>query len=147
MKYGTLILLILLMSCADQKDQHIPTKQIKTSIEDVMHAQADAWTNGDIDSFMEGYWKSDSLRFVGSKSITYGWNQTKANYKRAYPTREAMGSLSFDIKEIDVLSHDAALLLGGFTLYRVQDTLSGNFTLVWKNINGKWLITSDMTCG
>ena len=31
----------------------------------VMAAQMDAWNQGDLEGFMEGYWRSDSLLFVG----------------------------------------------------------------------------------
>ena len=33
-------------------------------IEGVMQRQMTAWNEGDLDGFMEGYWKSDSLVFV-----------------------------------------------------------------------------------
>ena len=32
----------------------------------VMAAQMDAWNQGDLEGFMEGYWRSDSLLFVGN---------------------------------------------------------------------------------
>lgn len=48
----------------------------------VMKDQENAWNKADIEGFMEGYWKSDSLRFIGSKGITYGWKATIDNYKK-----------------------------------------------------------------
>ncbi len=145
-----LILIVLaFISCNQGKNSldSIEINQIETKIKSVMNQQSADWSKGDIDAFMEGYWNNDSLRFVGSRGITYGWEQTKANYKKGYPDKSAMGKLEFKINDIDVLSEEAALLLGGYTLFRELDTLSGNFTLTWKKFNDNWLITSDMTCG
>jgi len=36
-----------------------------------MKAQQEAWNKADIDGFMNYYWKDDSLKFIGSKGITY----------------------------------------------------------------------------
>ena len=53
-----------------------------------MKAQEKAWSKHDLEGFMKGYWKNDSLKFFGSRGMTYGWNQTLANYKKGYPTKE-----------------------------------------------------------
>jgi len=44
----------------------------KKEITTMMLQQAKDWSNGNIEGFMEGYIKSDGLKFVGSKGITYG---------------------------------------------------------------------------
>lgn len=148
MKYLLIGALFLLSSChVDSSISDSEVKDIKSAIKSVMDKQAADWSSGDIDAFMEGYWKNDSLRFVGSRSITYGWEKTKNNYKKSYPDKAAMGELEFDLKQFDVLTKQDVIVLGGFTLFRSKDTLSGNFTLTWKNIDDQWLITSDMTCG
>ena len=48
----------------------------------VLHEQQTAWNNGEIENFMNGYWKNDSLLFIGSKGPTYGWQKTLDNYKK-----------------------------------------------------------------
>jgi len=110
-----------------------------------MKTQEVDWNNGDIDAFMESYWKSPDLSFISSRGPTYGWDQTKANYKKGYPSKEAMGSLHFDIIRLDPISTDAYYMIGKFTLTRKNDMPSGHFTLVWRKIEGKWLIASDHT--
>lgn len=110
-----------------------------------MQQQKD-WNNGNIEKFMEGYLKSDSLTFIGSQGITKGWNNTLTNYKKRYPDTEAMGSLTFEIISIDVISNETAILIGKYTLVRKQDNPSGMFTLVWKKVNNIWYIVSDHTC-
>ncbi len=111
----------------------------------VLKMQEKAWNNGDLKGFMKGYWNNDSLTFVGSKGITYGWDQTLANYIKGYPDKETMGTLSFDILELDVIDHNAAHMLGKYTLKRKADTPFGYFSLVFQRKNGLWRITSDMT--
>ena len=111
----------------------------------VLNDQQDCWNNADIDCFMEGYWKSDSLMFVGSSGVIYGWQATYDRYIKNYPDKEAMGELQFEIKETKPISPEAYLVVGKFHLTRTIGDLEGFFTLVFKKINGKWLVISDHT--
>ena len=119
------------------------TKQDIESINKVMADQQDAWNAFNIDAFMEGYWKSDSLKFIGSSGITYGWKSTLENYKKRYPTKDAMGKLTFTIISLELLSDTSAFMIGKYHLKRTSDEPSGHFTLLWRKINGKWLIVAD----
>ena len=71
--------------------------QDKETIAKVLEDQRLAWNRGDIDAFMQGYWKSDSLVFVGKDAPVFGWQKTIDRYKRGYPNKAAMGELTFDI--------------------------------------------------
>jgi ketosteroid isomerase-like protein len=120
--------------------------QKKQEILDVMQRQEKNWNAGDIDAFMEDYWKSENLKFIGSKGVTQGWQATKDRYFASYPDRAAMGTLKFDIKEVDFISENAAWVLGKFYLTRPEKgDLSGHFTLIFKKINQQWVIVSDHT--
>ena len=57
----------------------------KEEIRKVMQDQENAWNEGDIPGFMEYYWKSDSLVFIGSNGIQNGWQSTLERYQRSYP--------------------------------------------------------------
>jgi ketosteroid isomerase-like protein len=114
-------------------------------IEKVLQAQAKAWNEGNIDEFMEGYWKSDMLTFSSGGKTTRGWAETLANYKKRYPTREKMGKLQFDKLEITLLGADAVLVLGRWHLQRDNDSVGGAFTLVFRRIDGAWVIVHDHT--
>src|SRR6188768_1909820 len=78
----------------------------------LMSAQESAWNNGDIEAFMSSYWNNDSLMFIGSKTVTYGWQSTLQNYKRAYPTKAEMGVLKFTIIKATELAKDAVYVIG-----------------------------------
>ncbi|MBC7774130.1 MAG: DUF4440 domain-containing protein, partial [Phycisphaerae bacterium] len=80
------------------------------AIRRVMAEQEAAWSRGDLEGFMAGYWKSDSLRFIGSKGLTYGWQQTLDNYKKGYPNLDAMGKLTFTILSVEKLSKRSAFV-------------------------------------
>src|SRR3982751_7123240 len=83
-----------------------------------MDKQVREWNNGNIPAFMETYAKTDSLMFIGSKGITYGWDSTLARYKRNYPDKATMGKLSFELKEVKQLSEKYYYVVGKFNLER-----------------------------
>lgn len=109
-----------------------------------MEAQESSWNNGDIAGFMEYYWKSDSLKFIGKKGITYGWQQTLDNYIKGYPDKTAMGILKFVINECTQLSPTCIYVIGSWELEK-KKAVGGYFTLLWRKINGKWVIVADHT--
>lgn len=117
----------------------------ENAIRQVMHTQQEAWNRADIETFMEGYWKSDSLKFIGRNGITYGWQTTLDNYKKSYPTPDAMGKLTFTILTLNILSETSAFMIGRWHLKRATDEPGGHFTLLWRKINGKWVIVADHT--
>ncbi len=113
-------------------------------VEAMMDVQQSLWNAGSIDDFMKLYWQSDSLEFIGSKGITYGWQKTLDNYKKGYPDKKAMGQLKFTILENKQLSENYIYIVGKWQLTK-EKPVGGHFTLLWKKINGSWLIVSDHT--
>tara|TARA_B100001094_G_scaffold67148_1_gene63345 strand:+ start:9196 stop:9654 length:459 start_codon:yes stop_codon:yes gene_type:complete len=120
---------------------------VNDSIEimNVMSFQEKSWNRGDIDSFMNGYLKSEELVFSGSGGPVYGWKATKERYFKSYPDIKTMGKLSFTVNKIKSISKDSAYLIGEYFLKRTIEDSFGHFTLVWKKVNGNWLIVSDHT--
>jgi ketosteroid isomerase-like protein len=114
------------------------------AIRKVMDDQAAAWNRGDLEGFMLGYWNSPKLVFVGSE-VTRGWQPTLDRYKRSYGTREKMGTLTFSDLEITVLSKDAAVVLGSWSLAREKDNPHGKFTLTFRKFKEGWRIIMDHT--
>ncbi|MCA0236796.1 MAG: nuclear transport factor 2 family protein [Bacteroidetes bacterium] len=113
------------------------------TIRSIMADQERAWNRADLEGFMDGYWRSDSLRFIGSRGLTYGWQQTLDNYKKSYPGPEAMGQLKFTILSVEILSKRSAYVIGKWELTREAGNLSGHYTLLWKKMKGKWVIVAD----
>jgi hypothetical protein len=119
----------------------------RKAILDVMKTQEKAWSQNDLEGFMEGYWKSDSLKFYGSSGITYGWKQTLANYKKGYPTKEHSGTLTFKIHDISAIEMDSYWVMGEYFLKRTVGDANGIFMIIFKKIDGEWKIVADMSCG
>lgn len=113
------------------------------AIRAVLDNQIKYWNSGDLNSFMEGYWKNDSLVFIGSSGTTYGYAKTLANYKKNYPDVNYMGKLSFEIIQVRPLTTDHYFVIGKWHLSRKVGDASGVYTLLFKKINGKWNIIAD----
>ena len=130
----TTALLLALLACNSTNN--------KTAILNVLEMQETAWNKGNIAQFMEGYWKSDSLMFVGKNGIQYGWETTLQNYLKSYPNQAAMGQLRFEIIQLEI-DNNTAFMLGKWRLTRKNDSPNGHFSLHWKKIAGQWLIVID----
>jgi len=119
----------------------------KTDILAVMKAQEIAWSNNDLEGFMEGYWKSDLLKFYGASGLTKGWQQTLENYKKGYPTKEHSGTLTFKINDVSAIEGNSYWVMGEYFLKRNVGDANGVFIIIFKKIDGKWKIVGDMSCG
>jgi ketosteroid isomerase-like protein len=117
--------------------------QDKQAILKVLEVQRLAWNQGNIEAYMQGYWHSDSLMFVGKNGPQYGWQKTFDNYKKSYPDKAAMGELTFDIIKVNLLDKTNAFVLGAWHLKREKDAPGGYFTLWFKKIKGVWMIVAD----
>ena len=115
----------------------------KKAIQKVLKEQRLAWSKNNIEEFMEGYWKSDSLKFYGANGVTTGYKATLERYLRAYPTEDHTGTLSFRINDISKICADAYFVLGEYHLKREVGNADGIFMLVFKKINGEWKIIAD----
>jgi ketosteroid isomerase-like protein len=118
------------------------TKDVKEILQ-ILGAQEKAWNEGNINEFMHGYWENDSLVFVGKNGLTYGYNNTLANYKKNYPDKTYMGKLKFTILSMKALETQYYSIIGKWELTRTVGNLSGHYTLLLKKINGEWKIISD----
>lgn len=112
-------------------------------IRNLMALQTEAWNRGDVNGFMQTYWQSDSLMFVGKDGITWGWKNTLERYKNGYPDKAAMGQLSFNNIQVKKLSEEYYFVVGKWMLKRNAGDLSGHYNLLIKNINGEWKIITD----
>lgn len=115
----------------------------KTYILDVLERQRLAWNKGNLEEFMTGYWKNDSLCFIGKSGVTYGWNNTLNNYKTGYPDTAYMGKLRFDILSVKKLSPEYYHVIGKWHLSRKAGDASGHYTLIFRKVDGSWVIISD----
>ena len=142
-----LFFLSLFFSSAILYAQSPKIKKDKAAIRAVMDIQAVQWSTHNIDGFMETYWKSDSLKFYGSRGITYGWEQTLVNYKKGYPTPKDTGILTFKLHDISPTGKKSYWVMGEYFLKREAGDANGIFMIIFRKVKGKWKIVADMSCG
>jgi hypothetical protein len=118
----------------------------KEAIRAVMKLQEEAWSANELEGFMQGYWKNDSLKFFGSSGLTKGWQQTLDNYRKGYPTKEYSGTLDFKISDISKIDDGSYWIMGKYFLTRTVGDANGVFLIIFKKINGEWKIVADMSC-
>jgi hypothetical protein len=117
----------------------------KEAILKVMKLQQVAWSDNDLEGFMDGYWKNDSLKFYGKSGLTKGWQQTLDNYKKGYPTKDHSGTLTFEIDDISKIEDNSYWVMGRYYLKRKVGDANGNFLVIFKRIDGSWKIVADMS--
>ena len=113
------------------------------AIKSILNTQTNQWNAGNLDAFMKGYWENDSLLFIGSKGPKYGYKTTLDSYKKSYPDTAHMGKLLFDIVDVKKLSAEYYFVVGKWHLQRSIGDVSGMYTLLFRKINGKWVIVVD----
>jgi len=127
---------------SQEKEWKGEQQEIRTVIE----KQRQDWNNYDLEAFMEGYWKSEELKFFGSSGVTYGWQNTLDRYKKGYPSKDHTGDLTFVVKEISKIQEGSYFVMGEFHLVRNVGDTNGIFMIIFKKINGQWKIISDTSC-
>jgi uncharacterized protein (TIGR02246 family) len=146
MKHIISLFICVVIGCSAAFGQSANDKtKIAADIRAVMDKQVAAWNAGDIDGFMAGYWRSPDLVFVSGNSVSRGWQTTLDRYKKSYDTRAKMGTLTFSDLEVNVLSKDAAVVLGSWSLAREKDNPHGKFTLTFRKFRDGWRIVMDHT--
>lgn len=142
MKTVPIFILFVLIGCNAYSQKRLENYDIN-AVRAILKSQETAWNNADINTFMEGYWQSEKLVFVGSKGPTYGFLNTLERYKASYPNKEAMGTLNFDLLFIEQWDEKTIQVIGKFTLTRENDQPTGFFTLLFRKIDSVWKIVSD----
>ena len=149
MKYILTISLIFIISCnivIDNNTNNMKQDSLEINkIKEVLEQQKKCWNNGDINGFMQGYWKSKDLVFASLKyKTTYGWEETLRRYQESYPTKSSMGELEFEIIKVNLTSKNTAKIEGKWKLIKEKNP-NGVFWLDLKKFDENWLIIKDST--
>ena len=103
-----------------------------------------AWNRGDLVTFASLY--DEKATFIGREVTHGGPDAIIARYKRSYPNREAMGTLTFSEVDVRPLGDGYALANGKWSLKRAPTgggDASGRFTLVLRKMPAGWRIIHD----
>jgi ketosteroid isomerase-like protein len=139
-KAGVFMLSIILLNGGSDIQAQ---SRAERTIRSILDQQTSAWNRGDLEAFMQGYWKSDSLMYIGKSGVTYGYDPTLASYRRNYGDTARMGKLRFDLLQVRRLSARFFYVVGKWSLKRSAGDVGGYYTLIFKRIGGEWVIVSD----
>ena len=141
----TILTLLLMLASVSCRYEAVENESAKTAIREILDKQAAAWNEGSIEKYMDGYRRSDSLRFASGGNVSYGWQTTLERYRKGYPDKSSMGKLIFSDIDITLISNDAALVFGRWELQRNNDRPHGLFTLLFRKTKSGWRIVHDHT--
>ena len=113
----------------------------------VLTQQERAWNRGDLDGFATGYKDSPETLFIGHQ-VSHGYADMLNDYKKNYPSKEAMGTLTFEDLEPKVLDEHFAVVVGHYRLDRgknVGGPAEGIFSLIFEKTDNGWKIIVDHT--
>ncbi len=125
----------------------VPEDLDARAVRRLLDGQVEAWNRGDLEGFMRGYWRSDSLSFYSGGTVTHGWRTTLDRYRRRYQGEgREMGTLAFDIHDVALPAGGEAVVRGGWSLAFRESRSSGLFTLWlrWFPDEG-WRVVHDHT--
>jgi uncharacterized protein (TIGR02246 family) len=114
-----------------------------SDIRAILKTSEAAWNRGDLETFASYYEDSPETTFIGREVTHGGPKEILERYRRSYPTREAMGTLTFSEIVVRPLADGVALATGKFELKRVVGDASGRFTLILRKTSKGWKIIHD----
>jgi uncharacterized protein (TIGR02246 family) len=112
-----------------------------------MLAKSEAmWNRGDLEAFVTDYEDAPETTFIGREVVRGGTKAILDRYRRRYPNRDAMGTLTFSEIETRPLAPGLVLATGKYDLKRSAaggGDASGRFTLVVRKTPAGWKIIHD----
>jgi uncharacterized protein (TIGR02246 family) len=123
----------------------VPQQQL--DVIKVLLAQEEAWNRGDLEAFAQTYKDSPDTLLI-SGTVNRGYAGLLDAYRKNYPERAAMGTLSFSELEAHPLDERFAVVVGRFSLERSKKdggNAQGIFSLVLEKTEKGWKIIVDHT--
>ena len=130
---------------ANKSPSSAPLRSTEDVVRATLRAQMAAWNEGNLDAFMETYWKDDALKFVSGGEITKGWSATMKRYRDRYGDGGGLGQLGFGQMDVELVTKDVAVVTGRFNHVKDASPTSGFFSLVMRRDRGAWRIVHDHT--
>lgn len=133
--------------CAQDQREPKSAAELERAIKHVLVSQVEAWNHGNLENYMEGYWRSPELTFFSGATVTKGWQPTLERYRQRYQGGgKEMGHLDFQDLEIDLLSPKSAVVMGKWQLTMSDGKKPhGLFTLIFRRMPEGWRIVHDHT--
>jgi beta-aspartyl-peptidase (threonine type) len=118
----------------------------EAAVRTVLAEQVTAWTKGDLDGFMAGYWNDEKLTYISGGKYVRGWKALRERYRVAYQAEgKEMGKLSFAEVDTEAVGPGAVLVRGKWQLRVAREEVGGWFTLLFRKLPDGWKATHDHT--
>ncbi|MGE0869525.1 MAG: DUF4440 domain-containing protein [Kofleriaceae bacterium] len=118
----------------------------RADVERVLADQAAAWNRGDLAGYMAGYANTPQLIFTSGGKVRRGWQTAFDHYQSRYGNDPStMGTLQFEIQQVDPIGADGAVVLGTWTLTDTEHAGGGVFSVVFERRPEGWRIIHDHT--
>jgi len=140
----------------DRIDVEREAEQARQAVTDLLNMQAEAWSRGDLDTFCSVY--ADDAAFLSTTGLTRGRQEILDRYRRRYPDRSAMGTLSLELLEfspargveVSMLGdsrpgsiHGASVVARWTLSYPDRDAATGLTMLAMRRDGERWIIVHD----
>ncbi len=119
--------------------------EVDQTIRDLTLKLATDWNSGDMDSYLDAYWKSPEMSLMFADQAVRGWQALADLFRSNWATEEAMGDFSSSDVVVTQISSDTVISSGAFTHVFPDETVEGSFTHVWKIQDGEWRIAQEHT--
>jgi ketosteroid isomerase-like protein len=136
----------VLLPAQEPNPLHTASRQ-ELNIIKVLLAQENAWNKGDLAGFASSF-KNSPDTLVITHEVSRGFAGLLDEYKRDYPNKTAMGTLSYSDLEVHPLDENFAVVIGKYHLERAKKdggNVEGLFSLVLENTDNGWKIVIDHT--
>lgn len=113
------------------------------AIRHVLSESRSAWNRGDITAYMKSHWRDEQTVHFFNDDITVGYSAIEGRYRARYPDPKNMGTISGSEFNVQILGPAVGIASGRWSFERGQVRISGVVTLVFRKIDGAWLIVHD----
>jgi uncharacterized protein (TIGR02246 family) len=127
----------VLLLVAAGPDAGVPSQDIRA----FLNEQAAAWNKGDLETFTSSY--AEDATFISPSGVTRGRSDVLARYKKRYPDKVAMGTLSFEFIETRTAPGAVSVTAKWTLTYPNRPAVSGHTLLVLHPRGTSWMIVQD----
>lgn len=138
---ASLVLILSLLSSSAATTVVAPEAEIRA----ILAAQAEAWTRGDLESFVRPY--AEDASFLTPGGAVRGRDEVLRRYRARYPDAAAMGTLDLTVERVVVLGPDAVTVEARWRLTWAaalgKEPASGLTLIVFRRAGSGWEIVQD----
>ena len=138
-------LLILLMTVTTSLPAFaMPKGDAVQAVKQALEGQISAWNKGDLETAMTYYWDSPEMLWISKNGIEKGYQEVFEMFLQDFQDRSQMGVYTYEPLHIEQVSAEAVYFVFRWKIELEGKRLMGGVSSqVWKNIAGRWVVTSE----